>query len=87
VVAVSYPFLYAASTFTEYRLEPRYLQLLVPVLALLLARLLKRPRVAAAGWAVVLTVVALVRISDAGGIAHGAPDVRAPVHLGPSSTS
>jgi Dolichyl-phosphate-mannose-protein mannosyltransferase len=84
-VALPYPFIYAASSFTADRLEPRYLVLLAPLLALLLAALIANGPLATLGLgaAALLAVVALVRIEDAGGIAPGAPDVRAPARLGP----
>jgi 4-amino-4-deoxy-L-arabinose transferase-like glycosyltransferase len=84
-VALTFPFVYAASPFTANRLEPRYLILLAPVLALLLGSLLADRRAAAAGLAAAaaIAVVALVRVADSGGIAPGAPDVRAPADLGP----
>lgn len=85
VIALPYPFVYAASSFTWDRIEPRYLVLLAPVLALVLGTLLvNRPLAALAlAAAAVLTVVSLARVSDAGGIGPGAPDVRAPARLGP----
>lgn len=46
-VALAFPFLYAASSFTWLVEEPRYLVLLTPVLALLVAEGLRRPSVAA----------------------------------------
>jgi hypothetical protein len=84
-VLLPFPFVYAASSFTSNRLEPRYLELLAPLLALLLAVLLvNRPLVVLGlAAAAALSMVALVRIDDAGGIAAGAPDVRAPAQLGP----
>ena len=84
-VVLPFPLIYAASSFTADRLEPRYLVLLAPILALLLATLLVNRRLVTLGVAaaVGLAVVALLRIDDAGGIAPGAPDVRAPARLGP----
>jgi hypothetical protein len=46
-VALAFPFLYAASSFTWLVEEPRYLVLLTPVLALLVAEGVRRPAVAA----------------------------------------
>jgi 4-amino-4-deoxy-L-arabinose transferase-like glycosyltransferase len=51
-VVLAFPFLYAASSFTWLVEEPRYLLLLMPVLALLLAEGLRRPKVAAVALAV-----------------------------------
>lgn len=84
-ILVPFPFVYALSPFTGDRIEPRYLVLLAPLLCLVLAPLLTDLRVAAIGLAGVLalTVVALLRLRDSGGIAPGAPDVRAPVHIDP----
>jgi 4-amino-4-deoxy-L-arabinose transferase-like glycosyltransferase len=85
VILLPFPFIYASSPFTGDRIEPRYLVLLAPLLALLVAPLLTNLRVAAVALAAALglTVVALVRLRDSGGIAPGAPDIRAPVELGP----
>ncbi len=85
VVALTFPFLYAGSSFTANRLEPRYLILLAPLLSLFLGALLAELRAAAAGLSLagVLCIVALLRLVDAGGIAPGAPDVRAPARLDP----
>ena len=54
IICAAFPFLYAVSPFTGFVAEPRYLILLVPVLALLLARLLTGPRRALVGLAVAL---------------------------------
>jgi 4-amino-4-deoxy-L-arabinose transferase-like glycosyltransferase len=72
-IVVPFPFLAAFSAFTWYRVEPRYLGLLVPLLALLLAALLVDVRMAGLGLgiATALTVVGLVRLADAGGFAYG----------------
>jgi Dolichyl-phosphate-mannose-protein mannosyltransferase len=57
VVAVAFPFLYAASSFTFLITEPRYLVFFGPVVALLLAHgLAARPRLAAAGLAAALAL-------------------------------
>ena len=58
-VALSFPFLYAASSFTWLVEEPRYLVLLLPVAALLAAARLRRPGVAA----VVLTAALALSVS------------------------
>ena len=56
-VAVAFPFLYAASSFTFLKTEPRYLVFLSPVIALLLGHALAtRPRLAAAGLAAALAI-------------------------------
>jgi Dolichyl-phosphate-mannose-protein mannosyltransferase len=55
-VAVAFPFLYAASSFTFLTTEPRYLVFLAPIPALLLGRALTRPGLAAAGLAIALAV-------------------------------
>jgi 4-amino-4-deoxy-L-arabinose transferase-like glycosyltransferase len=80
VITLFFPFVYAASSFTADLFEPRYLILLAPFLALFLGALLEDARAAAVGLALagVLAVVGLVRVEDSGGIAPGAPDVRAP---------
>jgi 4-amino-4-deoxy-L-arabinose transferase-like glycosyltransferase len=57
VLAVAFPFLYAASSFTFLTTEPRYLVFLAPVPALLIGRALAaRPTLAAAGLAAALAV-------------------------------
>jgi 4-amino-4-deoxy-L-arabinose transferase-like glycosyltransferase len=81
-IVVPFPFLAALSGFTWYRVEPRYLGLLAPLLALLLAALLTDLRVAAPGLAVatLLSVVGLVRLADVGGFRFGgSPTTVAPV--------
>jgi hypothetical protein len=55
-LAVAFPFLYAASSFTFLITEPRYLVFLSPVPALLFGRALVQPRLAAAGLAFALAV-------------------------------
>ena len=78
-VVLPYPFLYAISSFTANPLEPRYLLLLAPLLALLLGALLANLRVAAVGLAIAasLSIIALVRVADY------AAAVEAPPRLGP----
>jgi hypothetical protein len=68
VIAVVYPLLYAATSFTFFTDEPRYLTFVAPVPALLLATQLRRPRVAAVALAVAAawTVFYLVRLEDQG---------------------
>jgi hypothetical protein len=65
-VVLAFPFLYAASSFTWLVEEPRYLVLLLPVVALLLAEGLRRTSVAgvALAAACALTVTGLVRMED-----------------------
>lgn len=88
-ILLPFPFIYASSPFTGFRIEPRYLgllaPLLAPLLALLVAPLLKDLRIAAVALAgaLALTAVSLVRLRDADVIAPNAPDVQAPVELGP----
>ena len=68
MIAAVYPFLYAATSFTFFTDEPRYLTFIAPVLALLLATLLRRPRVAVGALAVAVawTAFYLVRLEDQG---------------------
>ena len=68
VIAAVYPFLYAATSFTFFTDEPRYLTFIAPVPALLLATLLRRPRVAVGALAVAVawTAFYLVRLEDQG---------------------
>lgn len=68
VIAAVYPFLYAATSFTFFTDEPRYLTFIAPVPALLLALLLRRPRVAVGALAVAVawTALYLVRLEDQG---------------------
>jgi 4-amino-4-deoxy-L-arabinose transferase-like glycosyltransferase len=65
-VVLAFPFLYATSSFTWLVEEPRYLVLLAPVLALLIAEGLRRPAVAAAALAAAfaLSLAGLVRTED-----------------------
>ena len=80
-IAVSVPFLAALSKYTSFHLEPRYLGLLAPVVALLFAALLTDIRLGAIGVALAtaLSVVGLVRLLDAGGFTPGgAPTTVAP---------
>lgn len=85
VIAVLFPFLYAASSFTYFVGEPRYLVYLAPVTALLFGRALSRPRIAVIGLIVLLalTVAGLVRLERDGTFRPPAPDVRIPVDIGP----
>ncbi len=68
-VCLVFPFLYAATSFTYYVDEPRYLFFIAPVPALLLARVLTRPAVAALalGAAVAFSAYGLARLEDQGG--------------------
>ncbi len=65
-VALAFPFLYAASSFTWLVEEPRYLVLLTPVLALLVAEGLRRPAVAVVvlGVALALSATGLERMQE-----------------------
>jgi hypothetical protein len=65
-VVLAFPFLYAASSFTWLVEEPRYLVLLLPVVALLLAEGLRRTSVAAVALAAAcaLTATGLVRMEE-----------------------
>jgi 4-amino-4-deoxy-L-arabinose transferase-like glycosyltransferase len=81
-IIVPLPFLYALSGYTWYGLEPRYLGLLAPLLALLAGALLSDLRLATAGLiaALALSVVGLDRLRDAGGPRYGnAPTTVAPL--------
>ena len=68
VIAAVYPFVYAASSFTFFTDEPRYLTFIAPAPALLLATLLRRPRVAVGALAVAVawTAFYLVRLEEQG---------------------
>jgi hypothetical protein len=87
VVGAAFPFLYAASSFTFFVAEPRYLVFLAPVPALLLGRLLaaRGPVVAGAGLAAAfaLSVAGLVVMERQDRFAPIAPDVRVPADLSP----
>ena len=84
-VALAFPFLYAASSFTWLVEEPRYLVLLLPVLALLLSEGMRRPRVAAVGLAAacVLSVTGLARMEDSARYQTRTGLVDVPDDLGP----
>lgn len=84
-VALAYPVLYAASSFTWLVEEPRYLVLLLPVLALLLVGGLHRPRVAAVGLAAacVLSVTGLARMESSGRYQTRTGQVDVPDDFGP----
>ncbi len=85
IVIVPLPFFYAVSGFTSYRIEPRYIGVLAPLLALVLAALLKDLRAAALVLvaASALSVTALFQLRDSGAMAPGAKDVRAPTTVAP----
>jgi hypothetical protein len=84
VIAAVYPFLYAATSFTFFTDEPRYLTFIAPVPALLLATLLRRPRVAVGALAVAVawTAFYLVRLEDQGRFRYLAQ----PADMGPLIT-
>jgi hypothetical protein len=85
VVVLAFPFLYAASSFTWLVEEPRYLVLLTPVLALLVAEALRRPPVAAVALAAAfaLSLTGLVRMEDAPRYQTRTGHVDVPNDLGP----
>ena len=85
VVVLAFPFLYAASSFTWLVEEPRYLVLLTPVLALLVAAALRRPPFAAVALAAAfaLSLTGLVRIEDAPRYQTRTGHVDVPDDLGP----
>ncbi len=81
-----FPFFYAASSYTYYVTEPRYLVFLAPPATLLLARLLTRPAAAALALtaAIAFSVYGLLRIDDQGRfLPRAARDVRVPPDMGP----
>ena len=84
-VVVAFPFLYAASSFTWLVEEPRYLVLLTPVLALLLAEGLRRPPVVAAALAVAfaLSLTGLERMEGSFRYETRTGHVDVPDDLGP----
>jgi hypothetical protein len=67
-ILVAFPFLYAASSFTFFTDEPRYLTFLAPVFALLFGAVASRPPVAAIALAgaVAWTAFYLIRFEDQG---------------------
>lgn len=86
VAGVLFPFLYAASSYTYYVAEPRYLVFVAPLPALLLGRLLTRPWVAAVALtgAVAFSAYGLTRIEEQGRfLPRAARDVRVPPDMGP----
>lgn len=86
VAAVAFPFLYAASTFTYFTSEPRYLVYLAPVTALLGGKLLATgPRVAAAGLAAAfaLTVAGLIVMERQGEYVVDPEGAPLPADIGP----
>jgi Dolichyl-phosphate-mannose-protein mannosyltransferase len=78
---VLYPLIYAATSFTFFTDEPRYLIFVAPVLSLLVATALARPPLAAAGLAVAVVWSAfyLVRLEDQGRFRY----VGQPTDMGP----
>jgi hypothetical protein len=77
VIGAFYPFVYAATSFTYFTDEPRYLVFVVPVPALLVARFLTRRSLAAAGLAAAtaLSAVYLVKLEHEGRFRYlGQPD-------------
>ena len=84
-VVLAFPFLYAASSFTWLVEEPRYLVLLAPVLALLIADALRRPPVAAVALAAAfaLSLTGLMRMEDSFRYQTRTGHVDVPDDLGP----
>ena len=84
-IVLAYPFLYAASSFTWLVEEPRYLVLLAPVTALLLAQGLRRPSVAAVVLAVAfaLSLTGLARMEGSHRYEIRTGQVDVPDDLGP----
>lgn len=86
-IGVAFPFLYAATSFTFFVEEPRYLVFVGPVIALLLGAALARGGVLVAGAglaaAAVVSVVGLAALERQGLYAPLAPDVRVPADLDP----
>jgi hypothetical protein len=80
VVAASFPFLYAATSFTYLTVEPRYLVFLAPVTGLLLGWAASRSAglLLLVPLAAALSVLGLVRLEQAKGWAPSPPDL-APV--------
>jgi hypothetical protein len=87
VVGAVFPFLYAASSFTFFVAEPRYLVFLAPVPALLLGWFLTRRGVVVAGAglaaALALSVAGVVVMERQNRFAPIAPNVRVPADLSP----
>ena len=85
-VALLFPFLYAATPFTYFRAEPRYLVFLAPVPALLLGRAVaRRPALATAALVLAgaLSLYGLVRFERQGLYRSLAQDVRVPDDMQP----
>ena len=84
-VIVPFPFLYALSGYTSYRIEPRYLGMLAPLLALVMTATLTKLRAASLVLiaACALSLTALIALRDAGAMAPGARDVRPPTTVAP----
>jgi hypothetical protein len=86
VVALLFPFLYAATPFTYFRAEPRYLVFLAPIPALLLGRAITRRAATAAAalaLAAALSLYGLVRFERQGLYRSLAQDVRVPDDMQP----
>jgi hypothetical protein len=87
VVGVVFPFLSAASSFTYWVGEPRYVVFLAPVPALLLAWALVRAGPAAATIGLTLAFVAsltgLIQLERQGDFLPGRPDQHGPPDIGP----
>jgi hypothetical protein len=85
VVGAAFPFLYAATSFTYYVAEPRYLVYLAPVTSLLLAYPLRRAPVAGAALAVatLLTLGGLIQMERQRRFLPGADGAPMPYDIGP----
>ena len=85
VVAIGFPLLYALSPYTWYVDEPRYLLVLAPVVALLVAEPLRRPRVAATALVVAigLSIAGFATMDSNGAFARRNGDVAAVAQIAP----
>lgn len=81
LISTAYPFLYAATAFTFFTDEPRYLIFIAPIASLLIAMMLRRPAVAGAALAVAVawTAFYLVRLEDQGRFRY----LGQPANIGP----
>lgn len=87
VTALAFPFLYAASSFTFFLLEPRYLVFIAPVPALLVGSWIARSGLVISAAALLaaagLSVTGLVLIERQGGYRALAEDARVPTNIAP----
>lgn len=87
VVAAVYPFVFAFAPVAAYNLEPRYLFLLAPIIALLAGLALSRHTVLAAAVCaatLVLSVTGLRALGDGALISGGTGDIAVPTDAGPA---